>query len=282
MNAVIDMPQTHVTPIQPLGYFERPELNCSGMKDLLKSPAHFKHAQTMPRTETDAMRLGTAVHALTLEPVKFAQDYTVLLDKIDKRTKAGKEAWAELTENGRKLVLTREEFDQIKGISEAVKTHPTASKILNFGMAEFEIYTEIEGIGAKAKLDWYRKGIIADLKTTEDASPSGFAKACAKYGYAMQAAWYLDCANAAGMNAREFIFIAVEKSAPYLVGIYCLDDADLERGRADYQHALAIYRRCLETGNWQGYSTNIETLKPLPTWAFKHTTSHRLGESSCL
>jgi hypothetical protein len=263
-NAVIEQPQTKLATV---GYFERPEINCSGLKLILQSPAHFKHAQTSPRVETKAMQIGTAVHALTLEPVKFAQDYTVLLDDIDKRSKAGKEAWAAL-EAQNKILLTRDEFEQIKNISEAVKTHPTAEKILEFGFAELEIYTQIQGIPAKAKMDWYRKGIIADLKTTDDSSPEGFARACAKYGYAMQAAWYLDCANAQGMEVREFIFIAVEKSAPYCVGIYTLDDETLERGRNDYRLALAMYQRCLETGVWHGYSTNIETLT-LPTWAFK-------------
>jgi exodeoxyribonuclease VIII len=253
-----------------VGYFDRPEMNCSGMKLLLQSPAHFKHAQTSPRIETKAMQIGTAVHTLTLEPVEFTKNYAVAPSGINKRTNAGKEEWAALEAEGR-VILGSDEFEQIRKMSEAVRTHGSAATILKFGMAELEIYTEIEGIGAKAKLDWYRKGIIADLKTTEDASPDGFHKAVAKYQYAMQAAWYLDCANAAGMDANSFIFIAVEKTAPYLVGIYELCDEDIERGRREYQRALAIYRRCLKTGEYAGYSNNIETLKPLPTWAFSQT-----------
>lgn len=84
-NVVIEQPQTKLATV---GYFERPEINCSKLKLILQSPTHFKHAQTSPRVETKAMQIGMAVHALTLEPMKFAQDYTVLLDDIDKRTKS--------------------------------------------------------------------------------------------------------------------------------------------------------------------------------------------------
>ncbi len=41
MNTVIEQLQTKSATV---GYFERPEINCSGLKLILQSPAHFKHA----------------------------------------------------------------------------------------------------------------------------------------------------------------------------------------------------------------------------------------------
>ena len=248
------------------GYFERPEINCSSLKLILQAPALYQHQKTTPRTETKAMKVGSAVHCLTLEPSVFVDAYAVA-PAVDKRTKEGKQVWAELEETG-KTILSIDEFELVQGVSEAVQNHPTASKLLSEGIAEHEIYTSIDGVPAKAKLDWYRNGFVIDLKTTEDASPSGFRTAVAKYKYAIQAAWYLDCCAAAGMNATEFIFIAVEKSAPYLIGIYVLSEADIERGRADYQKALALYCECESSGVWRGYSPHIETLTDLPSWAF--------------
>lgn len=60
-------------------YCEIKAANKSGLDYFDQSPAHFWEACVNPerakRKETDAMYIGTAVHAAILEPEKFAKDY---------------------------------------------------------------------------------------------------------------------------------------------------------------------------------------------------------------
>ena len=62
--------------------------------------------------------------------------------------------------------------------------------------------------------------MVVDLKSTIDASARGFAKSVRTYGYAFQCAWYLEEGlQPNGEKPTEFIFLAVEKKAPYLTAV---------------------------------------------------------------
>ena len=77
-------------------------------------------AEKMESEETDAMRLGSAVHMLALEPEKFGAEYLVLDGPINSRTERpyGREsdkfkAWLEAENNANgdgRTILIREEF----------------------------------------------------------------------------------------------------------------------------------------------------------------------------
>lgn len=248
-------------------YFKANRINCSGLKLLSKSPLHYKHSLEQSREETQAMKIGSAVHCAVLEQDEFENRYMVLPDGIDRRTKEGKALYAEMEVSG-KIILSASEHLMVDGVAQSVRSHESASKLLSDGSPEMTVFTEIDGIPAKCRTDWYRSNIIVDLKTTEDASADGFQRSIAKYGYHCQAAWYLDCCESAGVEAQHFIFIAVEKTAPYAVGVYELDSASIEVGRVINQRALDKYRQCIESGLWNGYPTEIQTLS-LPVWAMR-------------
>ena len=112
------------------------------------------------------------------------------------------------------------------------------------------------------------RGFSPDLKTTVDASHRGFSNAIAKYGYAFQAAFYMDTFEwATGSKLEGFGFVAVESKAPYNVMCYRLDDESIEIGRSQYRAALNKYAECLESGVWHGYDDcELEMLIGLPDW----------------
>ena len=70
-----------------------------------KSPAHFKYWLDNKPEPTAAMQLGSAIHSAILTPLEFTKNYVVAPD-IDKRTKAGKEAWAKFVEENTKTIIT--------------------------------------------------------------------------------------------------------------------------------------------------------------------------------
>jgi hypothetical protein len=250
-------------------YFAEDRINCSGLKLIARTPAHFKYYKEHlhEKPPTPQMMLGTAVHCAVLEPDTFKTRYTVA-PQCDKRTKEGKAIWANL-EAEKKIILSASDYEAVEGMSQSVLTHETASKLLEKGDPEVTVYTDIEGIPAKARLDWYRNGIVLDLKTTQSADPESFSKSCANFGYSLQASFYLDCCRAAGLECHTFIICAVESTAPYLATVYEFDEVSLEWGRDHYRSSLNKYRECLALNEFHGYPTDIQTIS-LPSWALRN------------
>jgi len=247
-------------------YFNADRINASGLKLMGRSPLHYITDKLTKREDTKAFLIGGALHYAVLEPDLFDSRYITAPD-INKRTKAGKEEWESLISSG-KAVLSKSDMEMINGIKNSVLRDESAAKLLSVGNPEVTIFTEIEGIKAKARIDWLRRGIAVDLKTVEDASPKAFSRSCAKYGYAIQNAWYRDCCSSMGIDIHNFINIVVEKSPPYAVAIYELDQESVDFGRKQYLNALNEYRWCRKKNEWPGYQSGIKLIS-LPAWAMK-------------
>lgn len=239
----------------------------SDLDKIARSPLHWKKAE---REETAAMRIGSAVHCAVLEPERFSTEY-VVAPAIDKRTKAGKEAWAEFeAANAGKTVLSLEDGAVCLQIQDAIRAHPTASSYLRTGQPEVSaLWQDREfAVRCRARYDWLTAdSVVLDLKTTQDASPAAFARSCAQFRYHVQAAWYQESyLQATNDLLLGFIFIAVEKSAPYAVALYELDAEAVELGRRLARRDLARYANAREFDIWPGYAETVQPLS-LPRWA---------------
>ncbi|HHE3631934.1 TPA: PD-(D/E)XK nuclease-like domain-containing protein [Pasteurella multocida] len=246
-------------------YHAHSAISKSGLDLIEKSPAHFFYAE---REKTKAMIIGSAFHDLVLLPDVFNQSYIIKPDKLNLATKEGKE-WKAQAED--KEILTQDEFEQINAMRESVLAHYSASKLLSQGKPETSIFWKDEiGVECRCRPDFiHSTGVIVDLKTTNDASPKGFAKSVAEYRYHVQDAYYSNgYKHAFGELPRGFVFIAVEKKPPYAVGVYTLDDMAKLEGEMRFKENLETYKQALEQGVWNAFSKNIETLS-LPNWAFK-------------
>jgi uncharacterized metal-binding protein len=247
-------------------YRERPEVNKSLLDLVAVAPAKARaYLDGADQEQTVSMLLGTAVHCATNEPEKL-----VCIPRFDKRTKQGKadaeEYFGNITDHDF-LAVEEDVFEKAHQIASSVKTHPRAKALLDKGSAEVTVISELDGVPVKCRVDWMRdNGLLVDLKTTQDASPEGFARSVAKYRYHVQCALYTDACRSAGVDVRSFVFVAVETKPPYLVACYMLDPLDIERGRTQYRRDLATYRECVESGTWKGYSDDIKVLE-LPAWA---------------
>lgn len=245
-------------------YQSNPAVSRGFLVDLLRSPAHAKHNRENRKDATLAMNLGTALHTKVLEPELFESQF--LVAKIDRRTTAGKELDAKAKADNL-IVLDPDDGKEIDEMVASIKAHAGAKKLLVNGKPEVSLFSKLDGIDIKARLDYIRNdGIILDLKTTNDASPDSFMKSIINFDYHTQAAFYLDIASSLGLPAIHFAFIAVEKDAPYAVGVYTLTDDFIELGRTRYKRALEIYKTCIETNKWPAYSDSIIELNP-PAWA---------------
>jgi hypothetical protein len=261
-------------------YFANPAISNSKIKELLRSPAHYKHSLTAPHEEKESFLVGSATHCSVLEFLEFDKRFYVCDEKIDKRTNVGKEKWKEVLKlaDG-KQVVTSENYEKVSGMHNAIMSNGEAGIFFREGSPEVVAFAEIEGVSAKAKFDWLIEkpvfwegvdydGIIVDLKTTDDARRDSFAKSIYKFGYDTQCAWYTDVAEKALGGTYLFLFVVVEKSAPHCLSIFQLDDASIHIARMKYRRALALYRECSVTGDWYGYEGGVQLIS-LPAWATK-------------
>lgn len=243
-------------------------LSQSGAKLLLKAPALFRHAQLNPPPHKDHFDYGHAAHeeilgvgagiAVIPKTSKFK------VDQVAHR-EAKEKAYAE-----GKTPVTAEQYEDIKRMADQLSTHETAMRLLSEGKPEVTAYSEdpTTGVMRRVRFDWLAPTILTDYKSAISVDPWVFAGKCASFGYHQQGAFYLDVARALGHPAEAFAFIAQEKTAPYLVEVYELDAASIDRGRELNDQALALFKHCTETGDWRGYTGRDFTTLTLPRWAF--------------
>lgn len=237
----------------------------SGLSEFKKSPYHFWWTYLSgqaERTETPAMKLGTAVHSAILEPELFESEY-VRAPQVDRRTKEGKDAWAALPEH--KIALRADEWDQCVSMRNALRETKAGRKLLNGGEPEASYFVEIDELMMKCRPDYVTDNMIIDVKTTDDASPMGFMRSAVKFGYHRQAALYMDILAEFGTPKDAFVFAVVEKSAPYATAWYYATQEMIDAGRAEYKALVQGLKTCLATGNWPGYGEEIKPLK-MPEW----------------
>ena len=250
-------------------YFALHAFSNSAASRLLMSEAHYHHYRLHGIEQTPAMLLGKLVHTLVLEPELANVRYAIKPD-CDRRTKDGKAAYeAFLAEKGSRDEVSANDVGQARSIAAAVAAHPAASIILKGLETEVSILWQQHGIPCKARIDLPRTALLADLKTTNDASKSAFARSCATLGYHRQAAHYLDGYEAVtGDKPAGMLFVVVEKEPPYAVGVYELDDIEL--GRAQIARAAKRWHEYWDAPDddrriVNGYSPLVERIA-LPQW----------------
>ena len=243
-------------------YHAHPALGSSRLRELLKSPAHFR---ANLRRETEALALGSLVHTLVLEPHAFSDRYLVV-PKINGATKEGKAQKAALASETR-IVVNGEVMAEASACATSIMGHRVYQQIRDAQVEHTVFWTDAEtGIECKARFDVLGP-LLVDLKTTRDASPKGFERAIATYGYHIQAAHYMAGAIANGMQPKGFLFACVETSPPYLPAGYLMGNPTLEQGERERREALLTYAKCLSEDRWPGYNDDRIEVIDLPNWA---------------
>lgn len=260
-------------------YHDAPGISNSGLSLLARSPKHYHYHRNsgIEREPTPAQEFGTLVHCAILEPEKFEAEYFNYdsSDKIDRRTTAGKLMWEELLNRNKGKKLVRGDlYRSVLEIREAVMDQIALKDSLITGKAEQSIFwaDEQTGVLCKARLDLIDPNgsigcCIIDLKTTEDARKESFEKSAFNYRYHVQAAYYLHGLNQLGIvSAERFMFVAIEKSPPYEIGIYEIDNLMLELGQKTFRKNLDLYSKCVKEDRWPGLPEEVQEMS-LPPFA---------------
>ena len=245
--------------------------NQSSLKKILESPAHYQAAKKTKLIPTPAMEIGTALHCRTLDGEKaFDASYIKKPASIKLNTKEGKE-WKEAC--GRRKPLSTggkdDAWNAVQGMHETLSNLEWFSRTDDDYIKhnEVSIYWNWNGVDCKARLDrlMVEEGLVLDLKTTDTIEPEMFTKKVVNLGYDFQAAYYAKAAEAVFGKPFRFMFVAIERKAPYTVDLFEVSPAMMEEGLVKCEMALYQWKQCQAAGIWPNREPKIRRLE-YPSW----------------
>ena len=248
-------------------------IHSSDLKLLRQSINHWLSKSNY--VETQALKLGQLGHTMILEMDKLTERYLVM-PKVDARTKTGKEQKLlaeEQAQNEGKTLISQEDFTQALGWRDNILKNPVTSNVFQKSRGENEVsgffkhpdFDNIKGAFRVDKLMQEQK-IAIDLKIMLSGNPYAFMSSVKKFRYDIQASWYLDGLKAITGDDYDFLFVVCEKSDPFNVQTYRLDEESLENARDDIRAIVKKYQEYQGANEHQqnrlsGYYDGIQTLE---------------------
>jgi hypothetical protein len=266
---IVDMPMED--------YLNLPHLSASGIKNLVPAmkgcPALFKHWAENPSPPTAWGDLGSAAHTLVLgdgAPV-------VEVKATDRKSPKTRQLEEEIRAAGG-IPLLSHKMRIVEQMAEKLREHEEACKLLNpaSGKPEQTLLWEKDGVRRRARLDWLPDApdddgllIITDYKTAISVCPEDLDRSAWNFGYPLKADWYMDGVESLGLATNvAFAFIFQMSSPPYLVETRQYSQYALGVARRINDEGAALYRRCVESGQWPGFTSGIgDRLMDIPGWA---------------
>lgn len=262
-------------------YHADPGASASRLKRIaLDSPLHCKLEMDNPTEPTAAMIMGTLVHQHIMEPGQplpplaiVPETFTVPADYVPKTKKdlqPGEvvewsfrrkfcQQWRDEQKAAGKIVVAPSDVDFVFRAAQAVGNHPVAGPLFNDADAEVSMFwNSTDGFRCKARLDLVpRRPCLVDLKRTDNAKPSVFARHAINMGYHIQMAWYRLAWSLLGDGERtECILVAVEDETAD-VTVHRLSEEALQVGEQVALRAFERWKECHRTSRWPGYSDEM-------------------------
>ncbi len=272
MKTAIERPviQNGIHDISNEKYHASSAVSRSCLMEIQKSPYHYWYkylsGQYVSQDDKAEFVLGSAVHTLVLEEHKFDKEFFITHQQ--RRPNKGTAPHSEMLDKAAgRTVMTISEFEDAKAIAKAVKNNEVAKQLIYEG-AKIEQsifwFHEPTGIQVKSRPDIWLNGLVTDLKTTKDASIRAMQRSSYDYGYFLQIGMIYEALRSIGMNLDKFVCVAVEKTAPYPIGIFLLEDDAIDYGVKLFHKLMGKLKECQDSNTWESYG--IKSLG-LPGWA---------------
>ncbi len=250
-------------------YFAIDAFSSSAAKTLIaRSPAHARAGYR--KAPTEAMERGDVIHRLVLGRGKA---YEVLQHSSYQTNKA--KADRDAARAAGKVPVLAEDFERYSLAAESIRVQLAERGIHLDGLSEQAItwteHTEFGDVPCKALFDhvWPDVGMVLDLKTTEDASPSAVERTAENLGYGIQRAAYaraLAALDSELVGRVAFAFAFCETVEPFALNLCEPDGVFAELGERRWLRAVREWAKCTRDNHWPTYGTTVNPITA-PTWA---------------
>ena len=219
-----------------------------------RSPAMYWKMRNGAKIDGPALRFGSLVHTMILEPEKVTSNFVVfnpenrpeqdkgMTSKINKEWKRSLDLSCK---DGSKYLMTMEQYELAQKLKRKLYDCPEVKNILDNCETEVpKTWLDFNTMSkCKGKADIVIDGgdMLVDIKTT-GKDVKDFKRSAYNFAYNRQAAFYLD-----GFNAKEFVFIVIESNAPHQIGIFRCSEEFIESGRQEYIELLENKKKYCET-----------------------------------
>lgn len=250
----------------------------TSLKEFRKSPQLYyqkRIACTLPPDEpTDAMKLGTATHAVLLEPERFGDVIEIIPREVlsASGSKSGKkyEEW-EAAQGGR-ICLKPAEADKIKRMADSVWGNPAAREVLAaHPERERSLYwtCPATGIDLKCRYDSIQSGdnptSFVDLKTAAKPYPDDMPYTVKDSQWHVQAALYRYA-----LGVSDCVHVVVGNAEPFDCFVYRLPKISLDVGLS---RVLAVLRNIADCRDdlrpWQSQGWGDVIDLDLPEYSYR-------------
>lgn len=247
-----------------------PSLTQSIAKVLIeRSPAHarLEHPRLRPadahveaESYVSAQAIGNAAHKLIIGRGK--EIAIIVADNF--RTKDAQETRDKASADGYVPILAKH-HKAAKELCNVMRNQLNATGCLDAfcnGHGEVVVAAKDDGTWLRSMIDWMvSPRELYDLKTSgRSAAPHGVPNIMVDAGWDVQAAMQeriLDLVDPAGAGRRTFRFVMVENEPPYALSVHELTESVMTLGRKKLEHAVRLWRICMETNTWPAYPPMI-------------------------
>ena len=203
-------------------------ISYSELQQFAKSPAHLLAYRSRDLKATSHMIYGRAAHAVILDqPLDgFA------IEKVDRRTNAGKERAAEIEAAGIDLI-SPEDYHEMVAMREVFNQLTAAWHRFD---AEQPFTCRYHGLEIRGRRDIQSPEFVADLKIVRDASPRAVRNLCLYECLALQGAIY----TLEWDHFKPYYIVAIEKET-MVGGLYRMSADTMRAGVVKLEYLVDRY-----------------------------------------
>lgn len=250
-------------------YFEHPAHNATNLKKFRKSPREFEAERLLGQIVPEEKRcldVGTAIHYLAIEPEKFDSLVIEIPDDVLTKPKPGSSAtparrgnaWDQFEkENEGKVMLSHSEMWRVhqaaKSIIHTLGGRPGDQQDVLIEHPIFWTAPILMGIECKALLDLFfrGKGLLLDIKTTEDVLPDVFSKVARTLQYGLQRHHYIEGATAVYGFEPKWKWLVGSTKPPFRSRFYTASQKSRKYWANEWPKTLRAIEEARLTGDYR-------------------------------
>lgn len=250
-----------------LEFLKSRPLSFSSIKEFAKSPAHYVHYVNAKREPSDAMKFGSLVHALILEPETVNDRFCPMPD-VDRRTTEGKKKWqeAEAEANGKETVSSAQWYNansMVDMMRESKEYNDIISRLIS---KEKKFEYEISGLPFTGYIDGEGDDFFLEVKTIDDASYSNLQRRFSDFKYHWQGGLY------SMVTGKRCIYLIIQTGPVFDFGFMIPDDEFIEIGKYSVRKMAENFLTCMIAEGFNvgiDWKANKDNSLSLPGWMTK-------------